>query len=428
MISDNFTKYFLENVPLPLKGRTYIQDTKVSGLALYITNTGCRTFFVRKRVKGRDQKLIIGRYPHVSIENARKQALNFLGQIACGKDPLEEQRKEMQDNLTFGDQVHEYMERHSKMEKKSWKTDERTFRKYLSCWFGRKLSNIRKEEVQLLVEKVRKENGKYEANRVIEKVRHLYNKADEWGWQGINPAKGVKKYKTKSRDRFILPGELPFFQRALKEEEHEGWKDFFCLLLLCGTRKSNMLKMRFDQVDFEWGVWRIPDTKNGDPLVLPLVERALEILRKRRQLTNSPWVFPSPLDSSKSITDPRLAWHKILLRATIYFWESNPHFAPLVFQALYKVNMYDEPLTAYDEIKLIAKAQAIELPLGLMDLRIHDIRRTLGSYQAISGSSLQIIGNSLGHKSPQSTLIYARLNLEPVKASVQKATDLIFAY
>jgi integrase len=54
---------------------------------------------------------------------------------------------------------------------------------------------------------------------------------------------------------------------------------------------------------------------------------------------------------------------------------------------------------------------------GLPDVRLHDLRRTLGSWQAIIGSSLPIIGKSLGHKSLTATQIYARLNLDPVRES-----------
>jgi integrase len=63
----------------------------------------------------------------------------------------------------------------------------------------------------------------------------------------------------------------------------------------------------------------------------------------------------------------------------------------------------------------------------LSDLRIHDLRRTLGSWQAAGGSSLQIIGKSLGHKLASTTAIYSRLNLDPVRESVGRATDAILA-
>ena len=59
----------------------------------------------------------------------------------------------------------------------------------------------------------------------------------------------------------------------------------------------------------------------------------------------------------------------------------------------------------------------------MTDLRIHDLRRTLGSWQAKTGASLAIIGKSLNHKTHQATAIYARLDLDPVRQSVNTATS-----
>ena len=64
---------------------------------------------------------------------------------------------------------------------------------------------------------------------------------------------------------------------------------------------------------------------------------------------------------------------------------------------------------------------------GLQDVRIHDLRRTLGSWQARNGASLLLIGKSLGHKTPQATAIYARLDLDPVRASVSAAASAMLA-
>jgi integrase len=65
------------------------------------------------------------------------------------------------------------------------------------------------------------------------------------------------------------------------------------------------------------------------------------------------------------------------------------------------------------------------IPYGRNDpngVTLHDLRRTLGSWQARTGASLAIIGKSLNHKSQQATAIYARLDLDPVRASVNTAT------
>ena len=64
---------------------------------------------------------------------------------------------------------------------------------------------------------------------------------------------------------------------------------------------------------------------------------------------------------------------------------------------------------------------------GVTDLRIHDLRRTLGSWQAKTGASLTIIGKSLSHKTHQATAIYARLDLDPVRQSVERATSAMLA-
>ncbi len=58
----------------------------------------------------------------------------------------------------------------------------------------------------------------------------------------------------------------------------------------------------------------------------------------------------------------------------------------------------------------------------MQDFRIHDLRRSLGSWQAKTGASLAIIGKTLGHKDPSATLIYARLDRDPVRAAVEQAT------
>lgn len=65
---------------------------------------------------------------------------------------------------------------------------------------------------------------------------------------------------------------------------------------------------------------------------------------------------------------------------------------------------------------------------GISNLRLHDLRRTLGSYQAATGANSYIIGRSLGHKSTQATAIYARLSIDPVRDSVEKAAKAMLDY
>jgi hypothetical protein len=374
----NFTKQFLQSLKAPASGRLYVADTREKGLSVYVTPNGIITFFVRKRINGRDERVVIGRYPETTVEQARTQALSIKSQVAQGKDPIEDKRR-MREDINFAEMFQEFMERYSKKQKRSWQYDEREVNKFLSHWFKRKASTISKQEIQILHERVRDENGLYQANRLLERISSIFNRAIEWGWQGTNPSHGVRKFREKSRDRFLQPDELPRFFMALDEEDNQTAKDYIMLSLLTGGRKANVLAMRWEEISFNRAEWRIPETKNGDPLTVALSTQAIEILNNRRAKTNSEWVFPVVSSKSGHFTDPKRAWQRVLARA------------------------------------------------GIKDLRIHDLRRSLGSWQASTGASGFVIGKSLGHKSQQATQIYARLNLDPVRESIERATQAMMS-
>ncbi|MDO6725157.1 tyrosine-type recombinase/integrase [Celeribacter halophilus] len=375
----NFTKAALLKAPAAAKGkRDYYSDLKEQGLQMAVTSAGAKTFYLYKRVDGRPERILLGRFPDISVENARKAAAEAKGKIASGQNPQKE-RRAIRDEMTFAALFDDYMTKYSKVHKKSWKYDEREVNKFLSHWFKRKISSIDKAEIERLHAKIGKENGTTQANRLLERIRSIFNKAIDWGWDGTNPAVGIKKFKEKSRDRFLQPDELPRFFEALANEHNEAARDFFMISLLTGARKSNVLAMRWKDINFTTATWRIEETKNGEAQTVHLPTQAMELLKERKLASDSPWVFPSA-SASGHLADPKKAWERILKAA------------------------------------------------GIEDLRIHDLRRTLGSYQAATGANGYIIGKSLGHKSQQSTAIYARLNLDPVRDSVNKATDAMFGY
>ena len=66
-----FNPFILDNLPAPSAGFDVVQDLSEPRLRMYVTSRGVKTFFVRKRVHGRDKRIIIGNYPDVDIEQAR---------------------------------------------------------------------------------------------------------------------------------------------------------------------------------------------------------------------------------------------------------------------------------------------------------------------------------------------------------------------
>ncbi len=357
----NFTKSDIEKLPIPEKSIATYFDTGLKGLKLYVTPNGVKTFFIRKMVNGRDERFILGQYPDLSVQNARDKALITLSELANGKNPNEE-KKANRAEQKLGDLFIEFMERYSKKDKKSWKYDQREIPKFYSDWFKRRLSDIKKTEIQRRHEKIRDEHGLYQANRCLERLRAMYNKAIYWGWEGQNPTNGIKKYTMVKRDRYLLPHERKAFFDSLNQEENFVAKTYFYMALFTGARKTNVLEMRWKDIDFDNAVWRIPETKNGDPQNIPLIDYALQILKQIPK--TSEWVFPNEKSKSGHFEDPKRAWNRILARA------------------------------------------------GIENLRIHDIRRTMGAWLVNSGATSDVAGKVLGHKSQEATKIYARLSNE----------------
>ncbi|HJK87919.1 MAG: tyrosine-type recombinase/integrase [Candidatus Megaira endosymbiont of Mesostigma viride] len=376
----NFIKKTLDSLKLPDKNkRHYFYDTKIKGLELMVTEQGTKSFKVYRKFNGKPVRVTLGKYPEMTIENARNEAQRVIADMISGKNPNEE-KKNIRSETTFGEMFKIFMERHSKVTKKSWIADELDIPRFLSHWFERKLSTITKQEIQLIHEKIRKENGLYQANRMLARIHIIYNKAIEWGWNRTNPASSIKKFKEKSRDRFLHPDELPRFFESLEEEENLTIKDYVYVSLFTGARKSNVLSMKWEDINFERCEWLIPETKNGESLRVHLTEKVIDILKNRLQSSpNSKWVFES-IGKTGHLVEPKSGWKRILQRA------------------------------------------------DLKDLRLHDLRRTLGSWQATTGANSYIIGRSLGHKNPQSTAIYARLSIDPIKDSVEKATQAMLKH
>lgn len=374
----NFTKGVLADLPTPSNGkRSYYYDTKTRGLGVCVLPTGKKTYIVYRKINGRPERITIGDTYDFTPEQARGKAAEINALIAKGENPAQKHRLAKAE-ITLGDLFSQYMKLHAKIHKTSWKEDERQYNYYLAPWKQRKLSTIHKTDIQKLHQEVGRNNGHYAANRLLALISGLFNRAIEYClWDKTNPADGVKKFKEKSRSRFLQADELPRFFQALSEESNEIARDYILLSLLTGARKSNMLAMRWDQINLEIGLWNIPKTKNGESHTIPLVPQALEILKDRFTHKINEWVFPS---SSKSghFSDPKKPWKRTLERA------------------------------------------------GISDLRIHDLRRSLGSWQATTGASLAIIGKTLAHKNVATTAIYARLNIDPVRDAMNKATQAIW--
>ncbi len=376
----NFTKAAIAALAIPDAGkRAEYWDAKQLGLQIRITATGAKSFYVKRRIKGgQPERILLGRCDALTIEQARNKAAEISADIAAGKNPAEVKRGDKAE-MTLHDLFQEYMDRRASFNKRSDKP-KANYRLYLSHWGKRKISTIKHEEVDRLHKKLGKDNGRVTANIALKLLHVMFNKAiNAWRiWQGANPAHGIEKFPEQSRDRFLQSDELPRFFQAVANEENETIRDYVLLSLLTGARRANVLSMRWEDVNFDRAEWRIHETKNGTPQTVTLSPEAMAVLRNRKPVEAAAFVFPG-IGKHGHLAEPKKGWKRILGRA------------------------------------------------GIADLRIHDLRRTLGSWQAKSGASLAIIGKSLNHKNQNTTAIYARLDLDPVRDSVNTATSAMMA-
>ena len=201
----------------------------------------------------------------------------------------------------------------------------------------------------------------------------MFNLAADWGYLpngAPNPAQGIQRFREVKRDRWVQGDELPRLAAAIDAEQDPFVRGAVWLYLLTGLRKNELLGARWEHVDLDGGTMLIPETKGGRPFRAHLSKPAVEIVRGLPRFVGNPYVFPSPRRQGAHLYDIQKQWERVRKSA------------------------------------------------GLEDVRLHDLRRTLGSMMATAGAPLLMIAKALNHKSTVPTEIYARLADDPVHAAL----------
>lgn len=198
-------------------------------------------------------------------------------------------------------------------------------------------------------------------NRYLATLSHVFTTAvREWQWVNENPCLKVKKPKESAgRVRYLSKEELARLSQACKDSGNTNLYLIFLIALTTGARKSEIMGLKGEDVDFENGLFYLTDTKNGDNRTLPISDQVMEIL-KGLPLSRGALLFPSEHDPKVPICI-RSAWEAAVKRA------------------------------------------------ALSNFRFHDIRHTTASYLTMSGVSTREVAEVLGHKSLQTTKRYSHL-------------------
>jgi hypothetical protein len=240
-----FTKKAIDALPSPSDGqRAYFYDASIRGLAVAVSPAGKKTYILYRKIAGRPERVTIGPCSDLSIEQARRRAEEMNGAIALGSNPAAK-RRTVRDEMTLGELFQTFLDLYAQKHKKSWKDDVGVFNLHLSAWRLRKISTIRKIDVVTLHSRIGRTRGQYSANRVVELLCAMFNRARcDWNWLGENPAASVKAFRERKRERFLQGDELPAFFESLAQEQNETIRDYVLVSLLTGARRANVQEMR----------------------------------------------------------------------------------------------------------------------------------------------------------------------------------------
>lgn len=362
----------------PHKAKETYFDQSIIGFVVEKRPDGGATYALRyKDEYGRQRQYKIANAADVTFAEAKKEAIRIKGRVSVGRNPVEE-RKANRRIPTVAELSVRYLQ-YAKTYKRSHDIDERYLRLHLLPRFGKlHLDQLDQTEIMAwLQSKVRAGYAQATVNRWQVILSHMMRMAKKWGLPGVdrNPLEGVKQKDCNNRiERFLSPAETARLKQAVDESPNPLLKYIVALLLLTGCRKRELLDARWDEVNIDRKVWRIPTSKTGKARHVPLSEDAIAVFQLIPRFGNCPYIVPNP----KTLKPFTSIYHS---------WDSA--------------------------------RRAAKLP----DVRVHDLRHSAASNLVNAGQSLYVVAKVLGHASMRSSERYAHLDagvlLEAVNAGAQ---------
>ena len=391
------TKRLVDAVRPSTAGEERLWDSEVPGFVLRVFPNGRRSFGLKYRVGGRQRWFTIGEYgAPFTVEQARERARAILMDARNGVD-RQTQKEETREAPTVAELVERYLKegRAAKPNKResSWAADASVLRRHVVPLIGKTLArDLKRKDIERLqsdiaagktaIDERTKARGRAivsggpaVAAGSLRSLSAMLNWAINQGLLTSNPATGVPKLKTGTRERFLTRSEAQAVLDATFELSRlrvmpETHAAVIRMLLFTGARKTEISELAWREVDLERGFIVLPQhrSKTGQK-VIPLNSAALEELRSRDR--ESDYVFPAGRGDGPTIG-------------------------------------------------LFKSWSAVRSKLGLEDVRLHDLRHSFASFAAEDGASLQMIGKALGHKNASTTQRYAHLADDPVRAMAER--------
>ncbi len=369
--------------PLDAPGKGYeVSDTEIPGLRPAVSE-GCgrETFWRRPSLRGGARAMRLIPLSATGSFSTRRLALEARGQLDRGVDPQEGRDLE-RSSPTLAGFAKDYLEGYAKVHKRSWRDDQSKLDLHVIPFFGgeRRLCDIQRRDVERFIAAVRKTHSPATANRFLSLLSAMMRRGVTLGVLPDNPCRGIPRFRENSgKSRYLSLEEVGRLVVAMDKDPAPSVMAALRFMLLTGCRRSNALRARWEHMDLTRRIWFMPMTKSGKPQYSPLSEECIALLSQLKSRQASPWVFPSPTDSTKPLRDPRKAFARVLAVAGI-----KGHVC------------------------------------------LHDIRHTHAAL-AVShaGQTLFTVQKLLHHASPQTTMIYSHMANSTLARASQAVSDVI---
>ena len=301
----NFTKSFLDKLSIPEDSkRPCYHDSNTIGLSLRVTSNSIKSFFVQRRINKRTTKVTLGRYPEMTIQQARIKAIKTFNSISDGINPNKLIKDEAIRRVTLEQVFNDYVRsRGTNLKDNTKKGYISAFNNYLSQWSNTPISEITRDMVEKKHREITKQSPT-RANTVMRQLRAYFNYAmGEYEDDAGNPIfihnpvsrlSHIKAWNREKRKQTVIKTydlkkwydtviKLPQHQyKDIYVESSEVCRDLFLFILFTGLRSSEASSLMWSNIDFKDNSLTIEDTKNYEPHSLPLTPFILEILERRK--------------------------------------------------------------------------------------------------------------------------------------------------
>ena len=278
-MSKTFTALGLDRIK-PSSTRSEIADADTKGLYLVVQPSGVKSFAVRYRHREKTVKYTLGRYPKITLLEARQAAREIISLVERGLDPKDVKTTPERFEIAF----QEFLERHVSQNRSKYEVKRQLKHDLLPAFEGMLITDITKRDIIKVLDKAVDRGANVMANRLLSTLRKFFSWALARDLVTDNPCKTLEQpSKEHPRDRVLNHQEIKLFWNSVEylsdnNDPTKAYERYFKFLLLCGQRRTEVAEMRWEEVD--QNTWHLPAarSKNAKSHSVPLTEYMLRII------------------------------------------------------------------------------------------------------------------------------------------------------